>query len=1616
MEKENSMQTNSVFRLMNGCFRRSVATVLMVFGAGAVADINLPGFDGNGYYYGTNWYGSSDDLIVSPATTNDYLLDAWGGSGYGIIIPAGDADILDVNSNVLTNLAEGTFISSYGAIITQGTGTNTFIWAENNRSGGIQVEEGNVISFPVRTNYYEASFWLEGFPFEFTVTVPGIVYFSSEAHCQFYPDDDMLPYIDFAPYYYITIDENTGSFSLPGADILAFTDDDIVITPFSGYDIGYPGSGIEAAGIYSNALTGTEVYILEITDDSVAYHRDQDMEFDDGSTTLPAGSFLLMSEPGLIIRRGSGEKPVFSMKNNIITLSPGNSYDIDQDSEPPELVEFYGYYDLATGVFIPFGTPVSVTFDVQGGDPLSTNVIVFTSNYRYGKLPVPVKAGNYFAGWYTAPQGGTKIYAGSLCSDETHTLYAHWNDNIRPVTFDSQGGTAVSNGISVFTGHPYGELPETTKSGYMFVGWFTEPAGGGERAVADTCVSADVSELYAHWVDMNNVYYVVNDEAEIPASTTGTVYLTTHVWKGPADTGTLLGSYSGMNTYDYYSTSAKGSTTLQKIYSSVDTRDAIADIQNDRDGAEAVIWFGDAGMSGNPYMETYNGTVRGAIFANLPGVTHIRGKGSFHRSGPPLGSEGTSPAQSYGGGYTSLYVENAAVRINADLDMQLANTTNGMLAIDGGTNTFSGIFGAGIGVSGNGAFTINGGLVRPLALFAGVYMTDESRMMINGGQFQIMGMSGIMLTGSVSVVVNGGTFIALDWMETVAQLGGDLGVGDLAGLNFDLIRAFAPVGWFLDMGASSDASIVINGGDFADGSAPYMTQEMLMAMLSGSSSPGMDSSAQFIFNGGNFETLFAMLVDDSTVPPLIGSTEFSKEILMTENGAVAVSLETSGVPGTDSFRAEFDGNYEVSFGTKESVSTGYTAGFSSLMNAESFSLSEFMDMLETFPENGQLVVKDGAPYQMNFIPKATPHLRFAVDDGDGDGLYDDLVYTLITPYSVTVTFDTGGPEVIPNQIFCGNFVGLPAPSRSNEVFVGWYTEPDGAGSRVIAKTLVPDVGTMTLYAKWVEMSTYYIFNAVSAGVTNLIVERESSGSRMQIYSNNLQDVTIAMQTIKTDRNNGNGTFVNARIWFGDGSDPDTAGPGQNPVLTLNEPYRMVFDYGVTHLSGHFQSDSFTVEFRDQAAGTWNGNAENLEFFFFNNTKFDFIGGTLTSEYACGACLDDSKITVSGGTFFGENNFGVMDSSTLVINDGNFNSEYVPVYVEARTSLSPSPTCARLFLNGGQFNSASFAPFSISDSNSDDNKTAEVWIGGSPTVIGESSNIIPLFSTNSFISVVTAADAAGNPDMQVYTGGQVWQVVLIDSDDLETVLPENGQLMVKNGAPWQNSFLPAENPSQRFTIVGDDLIYTLVEAMQEFEWHEDEGMIVVTKYNGTNSTMYMAEFFSSMTGKIVIAENAFTATNIRKAAVSAVTLPGNIKEIGGNAFTGTDIPWMLFRTDAPDLPSGNLIEETKTVFYIPGTAGWTNFAAVHTNTVPLGAKIGADFGLTAEDEFVIPVAPRDNIPGELTNFDTIVESTESLTDQNWEILSTNNLNSVFTNDISGAITSRFYRVRFHKMKD
>lgn len=112
---------------------------------------------------------------------------------------------------------------------------------------------------------------------------------------------------------------------------------------------------------------------------------------------------------------------------------------------------------------------VEISFDANGGTVSTASKTVYPLA-KYGELPVPVKNGYQFAGWYT--QDGEMITSGMILrSEATVTLYAHWSSgsvyrgsigsNGFEYAMDTETGTLTICGLGEL--HPTGSFPDLVK-------------------------------------------------------------------------------------------------------------------------------------------------------------------------------------------------------------------------------------------------------------------------------------------------------------------------------------------------------------------------------------------------------------------------------------------------------------------------------------------------------------------------------------------------------------------------------------------------------------------------------------------------------------------------------------------------------------------------------------------------------------------------------------------------------------------------------------------------------------------------------------------------------------------------------------------------------------------------------------------------------------------------------------------------------------------------------------------------------------------------------------------------------------------------------------------------
>ncbi|MEO2256334.1 InlB B-repeat-containing protein [Paenibacillus amylolyticus] len=137
----------------------------------------------------------------------------------------------------------------------------------------------------------------------------------------------------------------------------------------------------------------------------------------------------------------------------------------------------------------------TVNFETNGGS------VVPDQTVTYGELAAapddPTKAGHTFAGWYTEPEWSTPFDLNTRSIVQDTTLYAKWAPNTYKVTFNTLGGSAVSD-AAVEYGKKLSAPASPSRSGYTFAGWYADPELKTPFNFAQTEITADLI-LYAKW-------------------------------------------------------------------------------------------------------------------------------------------------------------------------------------------------------------------------------------------------------------------------------------------------------------------------------------------------------------------------------------------------------------------------------------------------------------------------------------------------------------------------------------------------------------------------------------------------------------------------------------------------------------------------------------------------------------------------------------------------------------------------------------------------------------------------------------------------------------------------------------------------------------------------------------------------------------------------------------------------------------------------------------------------------------------------------------------------------------------------------------------------------------
>ena len=191
-------------------------------------------------------------------------------------------------------------------------------------------------------------------------------------------------------------------------------------------------------------------------------------------------------------------------------------------------------------IFAQWSREYTLIFNANGGTVSQASRVAY-NGAPIGALPTASRNGYTIAGWYTAASGGSLVTGDSTFNSSTSvTVYAHWTPNSYTVTYDAYGGSVNGTYKTVVYDSTYGSLTTPSRTGYKFLGWYTE-ANGGTLVESTTKVTNPFNHtIYARWSVNSYTYSIVyrsSNGTSLGSSSATYQFGTTHTISAPEKSG-----------------------------------------------------------------------------------------------------------------------------------------------------------------------------------------------------------------------------------------------------------------------------------------------------------------------------------------------------------------------------------------------------------------------------------------------------------------------------------------------------------------------------------------------------------------------------------------------------------------------------------------------------------------------------------------------------------------------------------------------------------------------------------------------------------------------------------------------------------------------------------------------------------------------------------------------------------------------------------------------------------------------------------------------------------------------------------------------------------------------
>ena len=210
-----------------------------------------------------------------------------------------------------------------------------------------------------------------------------------------------------------------------------------------------------------------------------------------------------------------------------------------------------------------------ITYQLNGGKNNSANPSTYTSTSATITLKNPTRSGYTFAGWYSDSAYKTKVTQITKGSSGNKTFYAKWTPITYSISYQLNGGKNNSGNPSTYTvATSTITLKTPTRSGYSFVGWYSDSAYK-TKVTQIAKGSSGNKTFYAKWTPTKyKITYQLNGGKNNSANpSTYTITSSAITLKNPTRSGyTFKGWYSDSKYTKKVTSIAKGSTGNRTLY------------------------------------------------------------------------------------------------------------------------------------------------------------------------------------------------------------------------------------------------------------------------------------------------------------------------------------------------------------------------------------------------------------------------------------------------------------------------------------------------------------------------------------------------------------------------------------------------------------------------------------------------------------------------------------------------------------------------------------------------------------------------------------------------------------------------------------------------------------------------------------------------------------------------------------------------------------------------------------------------------------------------------------------------------------------------------------------